>query len=81
MALAPERLPADVHPESRSRLSPLKREDLSEDARAVFRARTKPAALKLAGLQGPSGVWLPATAARPSAPFCRRAPRRSPLLV
>jgi 4-carboxymuconolactone decarboxylase len=53
-------LPADVHTESLSRLSPLRREALGEEGKAAFDAMSKPRAggKNLAGLQGPGGMWL-----------------------
>jgi len=53
-------LPADVCPESLSRLSPVRRESLSEDGQAAYDALSRPArdSKTLAGLQGPGGVWL-----------------------
>jgi 4-carboxymuconolactone decarboxylase len=51
-------LPADVHRETLSRLSPLRREALSEEARARFDAQSRPSAGGLAGLKGPGGIWL-----------------------
>jgi 4-carboxymuconolactone decarboxylase len=53
-------LPADVHAESLSRLSPLRREALGEEGKAAFDGMSKPRAggKNLAGLQGPGGMWL-----------------------
>src|SRR5688572_28248446 len=53
-------LPPDVNPETLCRLSPLRRENLSEEAKATFDAMSKrPIGGKnLAGLQGPAGVWI-----------------------
>jgi len=59
--LRKERIPpADVYPESLSRLSPLRREGLSEEGRADYDAlsRPRPGSKIVAGLQGPGGVWL-----------------------
>jgi 4-carboxymuconolactone decarboxylase len=53
-------LPPDVNPESLCRLSPLRRENLSEEGKATFDVMSKrPIGGKnLAGLQGPGGVWI-----------------------
>jgi 4-carboxymuconolactone decarboxylase len=53
-------LPPDVNSESLNRLSPLRRENLSEEGQAMFDVVSKrPLGGKnLAGLQGPSGVWI-----------------------
>jgi 4-carboxymuconolactone decarboxylase len=54
-------LPADVYPESLSRLPPLKREDLNEQQQKSYDALTtaRPGGgLNLAGLKGPGGVNL-----------------------
>jgi 4-carboxymuconolactone decarboxylase len=53
-------LPADVYPESLSRLSPLRREGLSEEGRVAYDALSRPGrdSKIVAGLQGPGGVWL-----------------------
>lgn len=57
----PERkttLPADVHPESRSRLPLVKREDLDEAGRKAYDAVTDPNSRLKAQLVGPAGIWL-----------------------
>jgi 4-carboxymuconolactone decarboxylase len=53
-------LPADVNPESLSRLSPLQRDNLSAEGRTAYDAMTqhRPDGKNLAGLQGPGGVWM-----------------------
>ncbi|OGA96526.1 MAG: hypothetical protein A3G27_17065 [Betaproteobacteria bacterium RIFCSPLOWO2_12_FULL_66_14] len=53
-------LPADVNRETLSRLSPLSRDALSDEARAAFDALSRPRAggKALAGLQGPGGIWV-----------------------
>jgi len=51
-------LPADVHRETLSRLSPIRREALTEEQRVFYDALTSRQGLNLAGLQGPGGVWL-----------------------
>ena len=54
-------LPADVYPETLSRLPPLKREDLNEQQKKSYDALTAPrsgGSLNLAGLKGPGGVSL-----------------------
>lgn len=53
-------LPPDVNPETLSRLSPIRRESLSEDGQSAYDAMTQPKAggVSLAGLQGPGGIWL-----------------------
>jgi 4-carboxymuconolactone decarboxylase len=59
--MATERsLPADVHPETLSRLPPLRREDLDEARQKTYDALTRPpqAGLNLAGIKGPGGVQL-----------------------
>ncbi len=59
--MATERqLPADVYPETLSRLPPLKRENLNEAQQKAYDALTAPRAgrLNLAGLKGPGGVHL-----------------------
>ena len=57
----PERkttLPADVHPESRSRLPLVKRENLDEAGRKAYDAVTDPNSRLKAQLVGPAGIWL-----------------------
>jgi 4-carboxymuconolactone decarboxylase len=51
-------LPADVHPESLSRLPPVRREEMDEQGRRFYDAVTGPHSRTLVGLQGPSGIWL-----------------------
>lgn len=51
-------LPADIYPESLSRVPLLKREELDEHGRKYYDAVTGPGSRTLAGLQGPSGIWL-----------------------
>jgi 4-carboxymuconolactone decarboxylase len=53
-------LPADVNPETLSRLSPLRREALGEEQQKAYdAAMARPAGgLNLAGLKGPGGVWI-----------------------
>jgi len=59
--MATERqLPADVYPETLSRLPPLKRENLNEAQQKAYDALTAPRSgrLNLAGIRGPGGVIL-----------------------
>jgi 4-carboxymuconolactone decarboxylase len=60
MAQQPRRLPDDIHPETLSRLTPIKRENLAEEQRARYDEMTEGprAGLNLAGLKGPGGVWI-----------------------
>jgi 4-carboxymuconolactone decarboxylase len=53
-------LPADVYPETLSRLSPLKRETLNEAQQKAYDALAAPRSgrLNLAGIKGPGGVIL-----------------------
>ena len=51
-------LPGDVHPESRSRLPLVDRAAMDEQGQAFYDAATGPQSRTLAGLQGPSGIWL-----------------------
>ena len=53
-------LPADVYPETLSRLPPLKRETLNEAQQKAYDALTAPRSgrLNLAGIKGPGGVIL-----------------------
>ena len=53
-------LPADVYPETLSRLAPLKRESLNEAQQKAYDAVTAPRSgrLNLAGIKGPGGVIL-----------------------
>ena len=53
-------LPADVYPDTLSRLPPLKRETLNEAQRTAYDAVTAPRSgrLNLAGIKGPGGVIL-----------------------
>ena len=59
-------LPGDVHPESLSRLPPVTRDEMDEQGQAFYDTVTGPHSRTLAGLQGPSGIWLhsPALGAR-----------------
>jgi len=50
--------PDDIHPESLSRLPPVGRVELDEQGKAFYDAVTGPQSRTLAGLQGPSGIWL-----------------------
>src|SRR3954467_1836648 len=54
------RLPKDIHAETLSRLTPIRREDLAEEQRARYDEAMQPPSggLNLAGLKGPSGVWI-----------------------
>ena len=63
-------LPADVSPETLSRLLPLKRETLNEAQQKAYDAVTAPRSgrLNLAGIKGPGGVIL----RMPSSPSSRR---------
>jgi len=54
----PATLPPDVHPESRSRLPLVKREDLDENGKKAFDAITDPTSRLKAQLIGPAGIWL-----------------------
>ena len=57
----PERsttLPADVYPESRSRLPLVKREDLDETGQKAYDAIVDPNSRLKAQLIGPAGIWL-----------------------
>jgi 4-carboxymuconolactone decarboxylase len=51
-------LPKDVRPETRSRLSPVRREQLDEQGRRVYDSVLDPKRPTLAGFQGPAGIWL-----------------------
>ena len=53
-------LPADVYPETLSRLPPLKRQTLNEAQQKAYDAVTAPRSgrLNLAGIKGPGGVIL-----------------------
>jgi 4-carboxymuconolactone decarboxylase len=53
-------LPADIYPETLSRLPPLKRENLDEAQHKAYDALTAPRSgrLNLAGIRGPGGVFL-----------------------
>jgi 4-carboxymuconolactone decarboxylase len=56
---AQRELPADVYPESLSRLPPLKRENLNQTQQKAYDALMAPRSrLNLAGLKGPNGVTL-----------------------
>src|SRR5262249_38301121 len=52
------RRPCQSPPRSLSRLPLLGREEMGEPARRFYDAVTSPESRTLAGLQGPSGVWL-----------------------
>ena len=52
------KLPADVYPDSLSRLPLVKREELDEHGTRFYDAVVSPQSRTLAGLQGPSGIWL-----------------------
>jgi len=51
-------LPKDVHPETRSRLAPLAREQLDEAGRRLYDSVLDPKRPTIAGFQGPAGIWL-----------------------
>ena len=51
-------LPADVDPDSLSRLPVVKREDMDEQGQRFYDAVVGPRSRTLVGLQGPSGIWL-----------------------
>jgi 4-carboxymuconolactone decarboxylase len=51
-------LPEDIRPETRSRLSPVRREQLDEQGRRVYDSVLDPKRPTLAGFQGPAGIWL-----------------------
>jgi 4-carboxymuconolactone decarboxylase len=51
-------LPADVHPESLSRLPLRRREDMDAQGQRFYDAAVGPASRTLVGLRGPSGIWL-----------------------
>ncbi len=51
-------LPADIHPESRSRLPLVKRDNLDEAGRKAFDAVVDPQSRLRAELIGPAGIWL-----------------------
>ena len=51
-------VPADVYPESLSRLPLVKREELDEQGKKLYDAAVSPQSRTLVGLQGPSGIWL-----------------------
>ena len=52
------RLPKDVHPDSLSRLTLLKREELDAQGRKLYDQAVSPDSRTLVGLRGPSGIWL-----------------------
>lgn len=56
-ATAPK-LPADVHPESLSRLPLIKREEMDDAGKKVYDTVVSPQTRTLAGLRGPYGIWL-----------------------
>jgi 4-carboxymuconolactone decarboxylase len=47
-----------IHPDSRSRLPLLAREELDDEGRRFYDAITGPESRTLVGLAGPSGIWL-----------------------
>lgn len=51
-------LPADVYPESRSRLPLVKRDDLDENGKKAYDAIVDPESRLKAQLIGPAGIWL-----------------------
>jgi len=51
-------LPADVHAESLSRLPLRKREEMDDQGKKLYDAVVGQQSRTLAGLQGPSGIWL-----------------------
>jgi 4-carboxymuconolactone decarboxylase len=51
-------LPADVHPESLSRLPLRKRDEMDAQGQRFYDAVVSPQSRTLVGLQGPSGIWL-----------------------
>ena len=51
-------LPEDIHPVSRCRLPPPKREDFDEAGKAVFDTYVDPKGGSIRGLQGPGGIQL-----------------------
>ena len=51
-------LPADVHPESLSRLPLVTRDAMDARGQEFYDAVTGPQSRTLVGLQGPSGIWL-----------------------
>ena len=62
LSMATERkLPADVYPETLSRLAPPRREALNEDQQKIYDSLTRPpqpGGLSLAGIKGPGGVQM-----------------------
>jgi len=51
-------LPADIYPQSLSRLPLLEREAMDEQGKQFYDVVTGPHRRTLVGLQGPSGIWL-----------------------
>jgi len=51
-------LPADIYPQSLSRLPLLEREAMDEQGKQFYDVVTGPHSRTLVGLQGPSGIWL-----------------------
>src|SRR4051812_33984376 len=51
-------LPADIDPQSRSRLPLVKRENLDDAGKAAFNAVVDPKSRLRAELVGPAGIWL-----------------------
>jgi 4-carboxymuconolactone decarboxylase len=51
-------LPGDIHPESLSRLSLRRREDMDEQGQRFYDRAIGPQSRTLVGLRGPSGIWL-----------------------
>ncbi len=54
----PPALPKDVDPGSLSRLPLVKREEMDEQGKRFYDAVVSPQSRTLAGLRGPSGIWL-----------------------
>ncbi|MFM9971876.1 MAG: carboxymuconolactone decarboxylase family protein [Burkholderiales bacterium] len=56
----PSVLPPDIHPESLSRLSPVNRDSLTEKCKSSYddMVRLRAEGKNLAGLIGPSGIWI-----------------------
>jgi 4-carboxymuconolactone decarboxylase len=51
-------LPPDVHPDSRSRIPIVNREELDDAGKAAYDARITPNTTSLGGIQGPGGIGL-----------------------
>ncbi len=58
--MSPSNLPPDIHPESLSRLSPVDRASLTDKCKASYdeMVRLRAEGKNLAGLIGPSGIWI-----------------------